>query len=104
MISSNVSVFRFITGATSTFDPSVRNASVVLERDGEVLNQAAATDAMGDPLDAYRWLIAKARDVGYRVEPGMILLTGALGRVVEAAPGHYVARFDGLGVVEFSLE
>lgn len=103
VISSNVSVFRFIAGSTTLFDPRVRDASVVLERDGEVLNRALASDAMGDPVEAYRWMLAKAQAVGYRVEPGMIMLTGSLGRVVDATPGHYTAIFDGMGTVEFQV-
>ncbi len=103
VIGSNVSVYRFIPGQTTLLDPAVRDAAVVLERDGEALNRAFAADAMGDPLAAYHWMVGKARAVGYRVEPGMIMMTGALGRVVDATPGRYTATFEGMGAVEFEV-
>lgn len=103
IIASNVSTFRFVTGDSVRFDAGVRDAAVVLERDGEVLNRGLASDAMGDPLEAYRWLVAKAESVGYRVEPGMIMLTGSLGHVVDGAPGRYTARFDGMGSIDFEI-
>lgn len=103
IIASNVSTFRFVTGDSVRFDAGVREAAVVLERDGEVLNRGFATDAMGDPLAAYRWLLAKAENVGYRVEPGMIILTGSLGHVVDGSPGRYTARFDGMGSIDFEI-
>jgi 2-keto-4-pentenoate hydratase len=104
VIAANVSAYRFVTGSSTLFDPAVRDVSVVLERDGEVLNRAYARDAMGDPVAAYQWMMRKLRAVGYRIDPGMVLLTGALGRVVDGVPGRYTARFDGaLGSVDFRI-
>jgi 2-keto-4-pentenoate hydratase len=103
VIASNVSAYRFVAGAPAPFDAEVREVRVTLEHDGAVANEAQASDAMGDPLASYRWMVGKIRGAGYRLEPGMILLTGALGRVVDAAPGLWVARYDGLGEVAFTV-
>jgi len=81
----------------------VRGARVTLEHDGVIANEGNAADAMGDPLESYRWMVAKIRSTGYRLEPGMILLTGALGRVVDAVPGRWTARYEGLGEVTFTV-
>jgi 2-keto-4-pentenoate hydratase len=103
IIAANVSAHRFLIGSPVPVDAEVRRRRVTLERDGVLLNEAFAVDALGDPLAAYRWLVAKARDLDYRIEPGMIVLTGALGRVVDGEAGHYVARYDGMGELRFSI-
>jgi 2-oxo-hept-3-ene-1,7-dioate hydratase len=103
VIASNVSAYRFVVGAPAPFDADVREVRVTLEHDGAVANAAQASDAMGDPLASYRWMVERIRGAGYRLEPGMVLLTGALGRVVDASPGRWVARYDGLGEVAFTI-
>lgn len=103
VIASNVAAFRFVTGNSVLFHPGVRDETVVLERDGEVVNRGTARDALGDPVAAFEWMTHKLRTEGYAVEPGMVMLTGALGRVIDALPGSYVARFEGLGEIEFEI-
>lgn len=103
IVASDVSAYRFVAGLPAFFDPSVRDTTVTLTRDGKELNRATARDALGDPLESYRWMVAKLDELGYVLEPGMIMLTGALGRIVDGEPGKYVAHYEGLGDVTFTI-
>lgn len=103
LIAANVSAYRFIAGPERPFDAGARNARVRLSHDGVVVNEAAATDALGDPLASYRWLVETLQVAGYPLAAGSIVLTGALGRIVDAEPGRWVAHVDGLGEIEFTV-
>ncbi len=104
LIATNVSAYRFITGPTAMLGADVRKNPVSLERDGTQLFTSLAGEASGDPYDIYGWMVARIHSLGYRLEPGMILMTGPIGgRVVGAEPGHYVAHFGPLGDVKFTI-
>jgi 2-keto-4-pentenoate hydratase len=103
IIATNVSAYRFITGPTGLLDPDVRKYPVSLERDGTQLFSSFASDADGDPYNVYGWMVTRIRQLGYWLEPGMILITGSLGRVVDAEPGNYVAHYGKLGELKFKI-
>jgi 2-keto-4-pentenoate hydratase len=98
-----VSAYRFITGPTGLLDPDVRKYPVSLERDRAELFSSFASDADGDPYNVYGWMVTRIRQLGYWLEPGMILITGSLGRVVDAEPGTYVAHYGKLGELQFKI-
>jgi len=66
--------------------------------------QKAGSDALGDPSQSFAWTVNKIRSLGYELKPGMIVITGALGRVTDAAPGAYVAHYGQLGELKFKIE
>ncbi len=103
LIATNVAAYRFITGPTAMIDADVRTYPVSLDRDGTQLFTSFASDASGDPYDIYGWMVTRIHSLGYRLEPGMILITGALGHVVDAEAGHYVAHFGPLGELTFTI-
>jgi len=103
VVASNVSAYRFIAGPQMAFDTAVAGTNVTLTRDGELVNRGTGRDAMGDPVEAYRWMARKAAALGYPLEPGMVMLTGALGRIVDAESGTYVASFGPLGELTFTI-
>ncbi len=103
IVATNVSAYRFITGSTGMLDPDVRKYPVSLERNGTELFASFATDADGDPYNVYGWMVTRIRQLGYWLEPGMILITGSLGRVVDAEPGDYVAHYGPLGALRFTI-
>jgi len=103
IVATNVSAYRFITGPTAMPDPDVRKYAVSLDRDGAQLFSAFASDAFGDPYNVYGWMVTRIRSLGYFLEPGMILITGSLGRVVDAQPGDYVAHYGPLGEIRFRI-
>lgn len=66
---------------------------VVLTRDGEEVNRGRGSDALDSQWEALLWLVntAVARHGG--IESGQYLFTGALGKMIPAKPGSYVATF-----------
>jgi len=104
VIATDASAYRFIVGPSSVPDPNVRQTEVSLEKDGAQVFAAFASDAMDDPGRSYDWTLDAARSHGYPVRRGMVVLTGALGRVVDGVPGTYVAHYGALGDVRFKIE
>lgn len=72
--------------------------------DGTTVAEGTGANCLGNPLNVYRWFIGKAAELGWRIEPGQFLLTGAIAPPVPAAAnGHYEASLSGLGAVNFSF-
>jgi 2-keto-4-pentenoate hydratase len=104
IVATNVSAFRFIAGASRAPDRDARAYAVSLDKDGSKLFSALGADALGDPRHSYKWMLSKVRALGYELKPGMIMITGALGRVTDAEPGVYVAHYGPLGELKFRIE
>ncbi len=104
IVATNVSAYRFIAGPTAMLDPGVRSYLVSLDRNGVELFTASAMDALGDPLASYAWMIKTIHTLGYELKPGMVLITGALGRVTDAEPGAYVVHYGQLGELKFRIK
>ena len=105
IVATNVSAYQFISGPTTTPpDPNVRSLEVSLDKDGKELFSAFGSDALGDPLQSYAWTVNKIRSLGYELKPGMVVITGALGRVTDAEPGTYLAHYGPLGELKFRIK
>jgi 2-keto-4-pentenoate hydratase len=79
----------------------VRLIGVVLERGaGEVVGVGAGAAVLGDPAVAVAWAANTLGGLGITLEPGHLIMTGALHASVAVAAGEtYTARFDRLGAV-----
>ena len=105
IVAANAGSAAFIAGAQKPLandDPDV--ITVELVSDGETLYQGRGSDAMGGQREALLWLVNSVIGNGRKIEKGNILITGALGRVVPANPGRYVARYGGLGNISFEIK
>jgi len=105
MIAANSACGGLVQGAScspETFDPDAQ--SVALYRDDELVYQAPSSETLGgSQWHSLRWLVNTMVSQGYRIEPGHIFLTGALGRPQRGRIGHYRADYGPLGSVEFEL-
>lgn len=94
LVTSNVASNQFIMGNTMPFDNEhVNNLQATLKKNGSLINQGKATDAMGDQKEALVWMINKLLSVNYPINKDYLLITGALGTMLPAEKGQYEAYF-----------
>jgi 2-keto-4-pentenoate hydratase len=104
VIASNVAAATVIKGRPKplgTVDLNEVETKLTLNK--EVVAEGVGSDALGDQWEALLWLVRQRLRDGYEVNRNDILITGALGQVVPAESGRYVADFGKLGRVTFSL-
>ena len=101
--SSGLFVLSRVRVPVSAFDPV--QVQVELLRNGEVVSAGNGAACLGDPVAALVWLARTARDFGDPLLAGQVVLSGALGPMVEVAPGdQFLARFTALGEVRATFE
>jgi len=77
-----------------------RLVGMVLTRNGELIDTGAGAAALGDPLEVVAWLAGVLGERGLALEPGHLVMTGALHAAVPLEAGvEFVAEFDRLGSV-----
>jgi 2-keto-4-pentenoate hydratase len=82
-----------------------RLLGMALSRNGEVVDTGCGAATLGDPAAAVAWLANTLGPRGVRLEPGQLILTGALHKAVPLARGdHFVAEFDRIGSVDVHVE
>jgi 2-keto-4-pentenoate hydratase len=78
----------------------VRLIGMVLTRNGALVDTGAGAAALGNPFAVVAWLANTLAADGIALEPGHVVMTGALHAAVPMAPGEeYLAEFDRLGSV-----
>jgi len=81
-----------------------RLIGMVLTRDGELVDTGAGAAALGDPAAVVAWLANTLAPGGVALEPGHLVMTGALHAAVPMQPGErYTAEFDHLGSVSVNI-
>jgi 2-keto-4-pentenoate hydratase len=82
----------------------LRLIGMVLSRDGALVDTGAGAAALGNPLEVVAWLANTLAGDGIALEPGHLIMTGALHAAVPMAPGEqYLAEFDRLGSVRIAV-
>lgn len=85
-------------------DADVRLIGMVMTRNGELVDTGAGAAALGNPLAVVAWLANTLGADGIALQPGHVIMTGALHAAVPMQPGeHYVAEFDRLGSVSIRV-
>jgi 2-keto-4-pentenoate hydratase len=105
-IADNASSGAYVLGGAreslSSFDPVA--ASMVMTRNGQPVSSGTGAACLGNPLDAALWLAGQILGRGRRITAGQVLLTGALGPMVEVSPGDiFEATISGLGSVSVAF-
>ena len=81
-----------------------RLIGMVLTRDGELVDTGAGAAALGDPVAVVAWLANVLAEDGIALEPGHLVMTGALHAAVPMVPGEsYLAEFDRLGSIGITI-
>ncbi|GAK58871.1 2-hydroxypenta-2,4-dienoate hydratase [Candidatus Vecturithrix granuli] len=105
IIAANVSARQFIVGQEKAVEGTDLNAiTVKLALDGQEVNVGKGADALGDQWQAALWLVNTTIEHGWNLEPGQIIITGALGNMVPGKPGKYLADFGDFGQLNFEVK
>ncbi|MDQ1238374.1 MAG: 2-keto-4-pentenoate hydratase [Thermodesulfobacteriota bacterium] len=105
LIVDAVSSSKYIVGKRIPSDSvDVSQVTVTLTLDGNVVNQGKADDVMGDQWKALLWLVNGAISRGYVIEPGQILITGAMGNMIPGKPGSYQGDWGKLGKISWTIK
>lgn len=90
------SAARVVVGASLAACGRLEDLPVVLERNGQVVENGVGAAASGHPLDGVVWLAAQLAAQGQALEAGDLIITGGLTGSVPLAPGDDVrATFGG---------
>lgn len=105
LIATNAASYGFIKGAAANaaLDEQIDRIKISQSYNGERLYAAHAGEVMGGQIKALTWLINQVIDLGYEIYPGHLLITGSIGAMAPAQPGHYRANFAQLGDIEFDI-
>jgi 2-keto-4-pentenoate hydratase len=86
----------------------LRNSSMVLSASNnpeKILSAGVGANCLGNPLNAVVWLARVMQQKGSPLKAGFIVLSGALGPLVDVQPGEtYTATIEGLGQVTASFD
>jgi 2-keto-4-pentenoate hydratase len=105
IIGTNAGAKHFITGsgrAPSLTDPNT--VTVTLYRDGELVMDGTGRDVLEDQWQALQWLVNRTVASGWTIEPGQVLITGAMGKPTPLQKGIYVADYGRFGRIEWMVE
>jgi 2-keto-4-pentenoate hydratase len=81
-----------------------RSIRMTLTRNGETIATGQGSDALGDPVSVLVWLANTLGRNGVALEPGHLILTGALHAAVPMVVGdNFRAVFDHLGAIEIDV-
>jgi 2-keto-4-pentenoate hydratase len=82
----------------------LRLAGMKLRKNGRVVSTGAGAACLGHPLHAVAWLANKLAEFDTTLEPGQIILSGALGPVTDVEPGCWLeASIARVGSVRVSF-
>ena len=81
-------------------DIDTRLIGMTLTRNGELIDTGAGAAALGDPVAVVAWLANVLGGDGVALDPGHLIMTGALHAAVPMTPGDvFRAEFDRLGPI-----
>lgn len=105
IIAANVAAKQFIVGKPHKVTGTDLNAiDVSLKLQDNVINNGKGSDASGDQWQAALWLVNTMIEQGWTIEPGQILISGALGKMLPGKPGKYTADYGAFGKLVFEVK
>jgi len=105
-IADNASSARFVLGGRMLpiNDLDLRHIGMLLEKNGELVNNGAGAAVWGHPAAAVAWLANKLAAYDIALEPGEIILSGALTAAVDAEAGDvFTVSFHTLGALNLKF-
>lgn len=92
-------------GPTRSMDGlDLAGASMVMYKNGQPVSFGAGEACLGHPINAVLWLARTCADLGDPLKAGDVVLSGALGPMVEMSAGDtFEARISGVGSVRATI-
>ena len=105
IIAANVGAKAYIKGKAITDFTlmDLNTLSVILTKNGKVVNSGEGHEVLGDQWQAALWLVNQLVTQGWSLTPGQFLITGVMGKMVKAEVGHYQADFGKLGKISVAI-
>ena len=106
-IADNASSGMFVLGSRPVrlADFDIVNCGMLMERRGDQVSIGAGAACLGNPLHAAVWLADVMTRFGQSLQPGDIIMTGALGPMVAVSAGDvFDAQIEGLGRVSAAFD
>ncbi|WP_211451855.1 2-keto-4-pentenoate hydratase [Collimonas antrihumi] len=106
-IADNASSGMFVLGSrpVKLTDFDIVNCGMLMERRGDQVSIGAGAACLGNPLHVAVWLADVMTRFGQSLQPGDIIMTGALGPMVAVGGGDvFDAQIEGLGRVSAAFD
>ena len=105
-IADNASASHWVVGHNPVLLSKVNllNCKMQMTKNGELVSEGVGKNCLGSPINATRWLANKMADIGQPLKRGDLILSGALGPMVNVVAGDIIAAtIEGLGSVSLSF-
>lgn len=91
-VADNASSGVYVLGTNATPLTGFRpvDATMTMRRNGTVVSEGTGRDCLGDPVEALLWLARTALEIGSPLRAGDLVLSGALGPMVDVHPGDVI--------------
>ena len=106
-IADNASSARLVIGQRMVAIEAVDlyHVGMVLHKNGRMINNGTGAAVLGHPANAVAWLANKLSAYDIALEPGEIILSGAITGAVDAeADDNFTVSFHGLGTLHLRFE
>lgn len=105
-VADNASASHFVIGKSQIplNDIDLKNCKMELLKNGKSASEGTGKACMGNPLFAVKWLAEKMVELQQPLKQGELILSGALGPMVNITKGDYIkATIDTFDAVEFKV-
>lgn len=107
VIADNSSSSRYLLSETfyKKEDVDLRLMGMVFKKNGEIEATSAGASVMGHPARAIAWMASELSKTGQSIQPGDVVLSGALAGASMISPGdHFSVQFDGIGSLDIAFK
>jgi len=105
-IADNASASHWVIGhqPVKLQDLDLINCKMVMDNKGEIVSEGVGKACLGSPINALLWLAQKMVKMGQPLKAGDLILSGALGPMVNIVTGdEFTVNIEGLGSVSASF-